>query len=288
MGYAQMIGSIIAGIGAAVWGNEAKKAGEGYATQIGKYKTVEPIEPDAPQTLDWQKTLNEVLGTNKNLTREREALAGRANTFNTAQAKKGYASMQPYFQQLQDQIGRNAASYSKGELPADVVSSVSRAAASRGLAGGFGQGANGGKGGTSMGSLNLRNLGLTSLQLSQYGTQTAMEANKLSKYLSPELADSLAWGVTPSQGIGYEMANIGIENEAARYWNELQNKAVWDNTSIRNQANQMAAEGKLAGRMANAQMNQQAAQSAAGGASASGGGGGGGGGGMMSMLGGMV
>lgn len=277
MGYSQMIGSIIAGIGAAVWGNEAKKAGEGYATQIGKFKTVEPERPDAPQTVEWQNILNEVLGMNMNNAGQREALASRTNAFNTKQAQTMYGKMQPYFNQLNQQIGQNALSYSKGELPADVVSSVSRAAASRGLQGGFGQGARGGGAGGSMGSLNLRNLGLTSLQLSQYGTQTAMEANKLAKYLSPELSSSLDWGINPMQAIGIEAGNVGIENEAARYWNELQNKAIWDNTSIANQANQMAAEGKLAGRMANAQMNQAAAQSAAGSASASGGGGGGGG-----------
>lgn len=283
MGYQQLIGSIIAGIGAAVWGNEAKKAGGGYAAQIQKYKTVEPIEPDAPKTLDWQSVLNTVLGTNANTTGQREQLARRTNTFNAAEAKRMYGGMQPYFDQLNSQIGQNALSYSKGELPADVVSSVSRAAASRGLSSGFGQGVRAGGAGGSMGSLNLRNLGLTSLQLSQYGTQTAMEANKLAKYLSPELASSMEWMISPAQGIGYEAANVGIENEAARYWNELQNKAIWDNTSIRNQANQMAAEGKLAGRLANAQMNNAAAASAAGGASGSGGGGGGGGGGMFGL-----
>lgn len=285
MGYTQMIGAAIAGIGAAVWGNEAKKAGEGYATQIGKYKTVNPVEPDAPKTLDWQNMLSQILSVNQASEGQREDLARRTNQFNSKEAIKMHSSMQPYFQQLNDQIGRNAASYSKGELPDDVVASIGRASASRGLQGGFGQGARGGGVGTSMGSLNLRNLGLTSLQLSQYGTQTAMEANKLAKYLSPDLADSMAWGVSPQMGFGLEMGNIGIENEAARYWNELQNKAVWDNTSIRNQANQMAAEGKLAGRMANAQMNQAAAQSAAGTSSSMGGGGGGGS--MMSMFGGV-
>lgn len=284
MGYEQLIGSIIAGIGAAVWGNEAKKAGGGYAAQIGKYKTVEPIEPDAPKTVEWQSILNEVLGTNMNNAAQREQLAARTNRFNVNQARNMYSQMQPYFDSLNRQVGQNVDSYSKGELPADVVANVSRAAASRGLQSGFGQGARAGGAGGSMGSLNLRNLGLTSLQLSQYGTQQAMEANKLAKYLSPELADSLAWSVSPQMGIGYEAANVGIENEAARYWNELQNKAIWDNTAIRNQANQMAAEGKLAGRMANAQMNQQAAMSAAGAASGSGGGGGGGG--FMSMFGG--
>lgn len=278
MGYSQMIGAAIAGIGAAVWGNEAKKAGMGYATQIGKYKTVKPVEPDAPKTLDWQNMLGEILQVNKASEGQREDLARRTNQFNTKEAQKMYGSMQPYFQQLNEQVGQNALSYSKGELPDDVVASIGRASASRGLQGGFGQGARGGGVGTSMGSLNLRNLGLTSLQLSQYGTKTAMEANQLAKYLSPDLADSMAWGVSPQMGFGLEMGNIGIENEAARYWNELQNKAVWDNTSIRNQANQMAAEGKLAGRMANAQMNQQAAQSAAGSTSSMGGGGGGGGG----------
>lgn len=284
MGWSQLAGAAIAGIGAAVWGNEAKKAGEGYAAQIGKYHEVDPVKPGAPQTLDWQTIMNQVLGMNKGNTAEREQLARRTNSFNTAEARRMYSQMQPYFDQLNRQVGQNALSYSKGELPADVVSSIGRAAASRGLASGFGQGARGGGAGTSLGALNLRNLGLTSLQLSQYGTQTAMEANKLAKYLSPELADSLAWAISPAQGIGFEAGNIGIQNEAARYWNELQNKAAWDNTSLYNQANQMAAEGKLAGRMANAQMNQQAAQSAAQGTSA-GGGGGGGMGGIGSMFG---
>jgi len=261
MGVAIAAAAAIAAGGAIYAGQQSKKAGEKAANQLGQFETFDPIRPDAPETLDWRRIANEALSFNLGNAPLRNQLARQTNTFNTKEAQRAYGSMQPYFRQLQDQIGRNALSFSKGELPADVVGSIGRAAAQRGLQSGIGMGSRGGAEGTALGNLNLRNLGLTSLQLSQYGTNLAMNANQQARALSPNLFDPANLMLTPQQGIGYENLNVSTRNEAARYWNQLQNQAAMQNTSLANRANQMGAEARLGGDLAQAQQIAAAASS---------------------------
>lgn len=239
-------------------------------------QTVDPVRPNAPQMLDWRTAVKDALAFNTNNYMERANLARLTNQTNRIEAKRMYRSFQPRFDELQNQIGTNALSYSRGELPADVVANIGRAAATRGLSNGFGQGARGGGAGTALGTLNLRNLGLTSLDLSKFGTNLAMNASLQAKQLSPGLFDPAQLMVGPNQAVGYEAQNVGIQNDADRYWNQLQNKAMWDNTSAGNRATQMATETRLAGQLAQAQSVAAGASSLAGAVGGMGGGMGGG------------
>lgn len=284
-------GAIIQGImqiaGTAVAANSMQKARGGYEAQMGKTERVEPIRGENPQLFNWQDAMREVLSTNKESRPQRFEEAAQQNAFNTKQAKSMYKSMQPYFEQLQAQTGKNALSFSRGELPADVVASIGRGAAQRGLQGGYATGANTGQAGSALSNLNLRMLGLTSLDLSKYGTGLAMDVNRQAQQLSPQLASLDSQMLSPALGLGYASGNVDKLNEANRYWNELQNKAEWDNVSTLNYANEAIANANLASRTGEAQMWSQLGQSsgsAAGGAMG-GGGGGGGAGGFMSMMG---
>lgn len=235
-------------------------------------QTVDPVRPGAPQMLDWRTAVKDALAFNTNNYLQRANLARLTNQTNRIEAKRMYRSFQPRFDELQNQIGTNALSYSRGELPADVVANIGRAAATRGLSNGFGQGARGGGAGTALGTLNLRNLGLTSLDLSKFGTNLAMNASLQAKQLSPGLFDPAQLMVGPNQAVGYEAQNVSIQNDADRYWNQLQNKALWDNTSAGNRANQMANETRLAGQLAQAQSIAAGASSLAGAVGGMGGG----------------
>lgn len=142
-------------------------------------------------------------------------LANQVNNFQLGQALRGYTRVQPFFKQLQAQIGENALSFSRGELPSDVVDSIGRAAAERGFKNGIGSGANGAGAGTALGSLNLRNLGLTSLDLSQKGTDLAMRANQQAGALAPPLFDLSSMFQTPGMAFGAQVQNANTINE----WN---------------------------------------------------------------------
>ena len=273
MSGALIAAGVIAAGSAAYAGYSQNQASKKAANAMREgVQTFDPIQPtyqltglNRPQTVDWRSATNDALNYNINHQARQQQFASQTNLFNTRQAQRQYRTFQPYFDTLQSQIGRNALSFSQGQLPADVVASLGRSAATRGLSGGFGQGARGGGSGTALGNSLLRGLGLTSLDLSKFGTQMAMQANMQAKQLSPALFDPSSLMVTPQQAVGFEMQNAQTQNEAARYWNQLQNQALMGNVSAQNTANQNATNTELAGQLAQAQAIQQAGSSLAGG-----------------------
>lgn len=242
----------------------AKKAANAQRNGVISY---DPIEPGAPQTIDWRRSALDALNFNRNHQGQYQDFAARNNLFNTQQAQKMYRTFQPSFDSLQSQIGTNALSFSRGELPNDVVQSIGRSASQRGLAGGFGQGFRGAGTGSALGNSLLRGLGLTSLDLSKFGTQLAMNASLQAKQLSPGLTDAMGQMTSTGQAIGYDFQNAGIQNEAARYWNQTQNQALAANVGAQNTANTNATNTELAGQLAQAQAIQQAGATLGGGMS---------------------
>lgn len=265
-----MSGLITAGLvlaaGSAVYaGAQQSKAAKSAANAMQNgVVEFDPLKPNAPLLQDWRRTALDANNYNfaqfPNFARN----ANQINRFNQNQAIKGYSRMQPYFQPIQSQIGSNTLAFARGQLPQDVVSSIGRAAASRGLASGFGQGSFGGQAGSGLGNLNLRNLGLQSLQLSQFGTNLGLQANQQAAALTPTLFRPESLMVSPQQAIAYEQQNLNTQNEAMRYWNELQNQAALGNVQGQNRANQSATETRLAGDLAQAQAIAQAGSSLGG------------------------
>lgn len=272
MSGALIAAGVIAAGSAAYAGYSANQASKKAANQMREgVQTLDPIQPtyqltglNRPQTVDWRTAVNDALNYNINHQARQQQLAAQTNVFNTRQAQRQYRTFQPYFDTLQSQIGKNALAYSQGQLAPDVVASLGRSAATRGLSSGFGQGARGGGSGTALGNSLLRGLGLTSLDLSKFGTQLAMQANVQAKQLSPALFDPTSLMVSPQQAVGYEMQNAQTQNEAARYWNQLQNQALMSNVSAQNTANQNAVNTQLAGSLAQSQAIGQAGSSLAG------------------------
>lgn len=265
-----MSGLITAGLvlaaGSAVYaGVQQNKASKNAANAMRNgVQTFDPIEPDAPHTVDWRRQVLDAINFNRNNFGQTADLSRMTNTLNTREAQRMYRTFQPSFDSLQSQIGTNALSFARGELPADVVSSLGRSAATRGLNSGFGQGARGGGNGSALGNSLLRGLGLTSLDLSKFGTQLAMNASLQAKQLSPPLFDPTSLMTTPGQAVGYGFQNAQIENNAAQYWNNLQNQALAGNVGAQNAANTNATNAELAGQLAQAQAIQQAGATASG------------------------
>lgn len=273
MSGALIAAGVIAAGSAAYAGYSQNQASKKAANAMREgVQTFDPVQPtyqltglNRPQTVDWRTAVNDALNYNINHQARQQQFAAQTNLFNTRQAQKQYRTFQPHFDSLQRQLGENALSFSQGELPADVVANLGRTASARGLSSGFGQGFRGGGSGTALGNSLLRGLGLTSLDLSKFGSQLAMQAGLQAKSLSPALFDPASLAVTPQQAVGYQMQNAQTQNEAARYWNQLQNQALMGNVSAQNTANQNATNTELAGQLAQAQAIQQAGSSVAGG-----------------------
>jgi len=268
-----MSGLITAGLvlaaGSAVYaGAQQSKAAKGAANQMRNgVLTYDPIKPNDPQLVDWRRSSLDALNFNINHQAQQQQFAAQTNRFNTQQARQMYRKFQPSFDSLQSQVGTNSLSFARGELPADVVANLGRNASQRGLAGGFGQGFRGAGTNSALGNSLLRGLGLTSLDLSKFGTQMAMNASLQAKQLSPALYDPTQLAVGPDRAIGYDMQQAGVQNENARYWNQLQNQAAMANVGAQNTANTNATNTELAGKLAQAQAIQQAGSTLGGGMS---------------------
>src|SRR6478609_3975648 len=118
-----MSGLITAGLvlaaGSAVYAGaqQAKASKKAAAAQRGGVVGYDPIEPGAPQLVDWRRSALDALNFNRNHQQAYEQVAAENNRFNTAQAQRMYRTFQPSFDQLQSQIGTNALSFSRGQLP---------------------------------------------------------------------------------------------------------------------------------------------------------------------------
>jgi hypothetical protein len=169
--------------------------------------------------------------------------ANQTNQFNINQAIKSYTAMQPDFSGIQSQLGSNALQEEKGQLPSDVVSSIGRAAASQGIQGGFAGG--GGPAGSSFSGVNgastnldLRNLGMTSLDISNQGDQLGMAASAQAKALSPVLA-------SPTDFLPSFSTALGVD----QYNNEMDNSANLSNLTAHNNYEQNVQNSMYTGKM---------------------------------------
>jgi hypothetical protein len=180
-----------------------------------------------PSSIQWQ-AYKDAFGGMRNA----KILTSKLNKFDYKQATKFLKLIQPSFKGIQSQVGENALSFARGELPSDVVGSITRAAAQQGQQAGFAGGGGGASG--MLRNLNLRNLGLTSLDLSKYGTQLGMQVNQSAKALLPNLGSVRDW-----------LLSLPQQTQIAKYNNELINKANFANTGLANQAQQANAQGIL-------------------------------------------
>jgi hypothetical protein len=270
----------IAGTAVAVGGslyaaNQSKKAGEKAANV--EYNT-ESVMLDDPAQMDPMQVLQQLYSANKaNFGQAREQ-ASTANKFNYNQALKFYNKILPGFSQLQGQMGQNALSMSRGELPGDVQSSITRAAAQQGIQGGFGFGSQGASGGA-LGNLNLRNLGLTSFDAMKYGNQLGMSLSQNAKSLLPNMMGLQDFMLTPQQSLGISQFNTGSQNQFALQNNQLANQSI----TAQNQALANQTQQQYANELQQAQMIGQTSQQVGGLMSSAGAMYGGGGGGLGGM-----
>lgn len=264
---------VIAAAGAVYAGYSSNKASKEAANSLNGMQQLNLDTLPPPETVDWKSVLRGTIGQNyENLPMD-FALANKVNDFQSNQFLRGVSKIQPYFKQNQELIGRNVASFARGELPSDTIGSIGRAAASRGLESGIGLGAGGGGPGTALGGLNLRNLGLQSLDLAKFGTGAAMQANTNAANMLPNLFDPASMFISPNAALGVESNNANIIND----WNKtnigIKNAEATGNTELLNKILEEQTGLKIQGKLAQAQAVQSASSSVAGIAGGMGGGG---------------
>lgn len=266
-------GTAIAAGGAAYSANKQADAAEEAASAMGpenlRYATPQLLgDPAQLNPIDILSQLYEANIGNEQQGRDQ---ARKINKFNFKEIQKYYEKVQPYFSQLQSQVGSNAASFARGELPADVQSQITRMSAQQGIQGGFGFGSQGASAGA-MGNINLRNLGLNSLELSKFGTNLGMQVNQNARSLLPNMVGLQDFFLNPSQVIGIGQFNAGAQNQFALQNNRTQNEFELLNAGAYNQANQNQIQQQYAGNLMNAQAVGNATQAIGGAISGFGGG----------------
>lgn len=261
---AAIAAGIVAIAGTATSAYMQNKAAKDANSALGGMQQLDLQTIPRPELVDWQSVLRNAIGLNTQNFGMTKDLANQVNQFQLGQFLRGANTIQPYFKQNQELIGRNAASFARGELPSDVQESIGRAAASRGFQRGFAGGLNAGGPGSALGSLNLRNLGLTSLQLSQAGTQMAMGANQSAANMVPALFDPTSMFISPMQAIGAQANNVGILNNWNALNTQIRNQEAGANTQLTNEMIQQQAQNDYARQVANAQAVQSATSQVSG------------------------
>ena len=230
----------------------AKKAGQ------TKYNTTPQLLGDPAQVDPSNVLLQTYMANGQNYVGAKEQ-AKAINQFNYGQANKYYNQIQPYFNELQAQIGQNALSYAQGNLPSDVQDNITRMTAQRGIQAGIGYGSQGARNGA-FANLNARNLGLSSLDLSKYGTQLGMQVNQNAKALLPNLSGLQDFFLNPSQVAGIQQNNASAQNQFALQNNQLLNAQI----AAQNQQLYNQTQGQYANSLQQAQAVGQTAQQVGG------------------------
>lgn len=164
--------------------------GGGKKPQIPAFK---PVDIDAEQKAA-------IAGNTKNFSDSAE-LTTRTNAYNQSELKRMLRAAIPGYDAMVGKQGEVISSMLAGELPKDVTSQIQRNAAERSGAGGYG--------GSGMGrNLEARDLGLTSLQLTQQGLSAAERWLAGTKALAvPGQFDVSAMFLSPAQRVNATVAN---------------------------------------------------------------------------------
>jgi len=133
------------------------------------------------------------IGQNQSALPGAEKLAGGVDAFNQQQLTSILNSIIPGWDSMAKTATGNIASELKGEIPTDVSQTLQSSDAAKSLTGGFG-------GSGLAGNLTARDLGLTSLNLTQTGTSSLESwTSMVDKMFSPGMFNISSMFVTPQQ-----------------------------------------------------------------------------------------
>lgn len=171
-----------------------------------------PIDPGQEQ----QKAINDNSAALPGL----EGQASQINQFNQHQLETMLGQAIPGYGQMKQDASKSIDSMLKGEIPTDVSNQVQDSAAARSLAGGYG-------GSGAHGDLVARDLGLTSLSLTQQGLSNSESWLKtINSIEQPQLWNFTSMFVTPGQ----VMAQDTSERNSQFQHDWTQNQLNWQSS----------------------------------------------------------
>jgi hypothetical protein len=168
-------------------------------------------KPNLPawQSLDLGTEQQKAISANTAAMPGAEKLVAESNLFSQQQTDQMLQGAIPGFSTMKGQASADISSMLKGEIPKDVSDAVQNSAAARSLGMGFG--------GSGMSrSLVARDLGLTSLDLTQKGLSSAQSwMQTMNQLYAPGQINLSSMFITPQQQAGFsqEERNMGFEHD---------------------------------------------------------------------------
>jgi hypothetical protein len=224
MGLGAIIGAVgsvaAAGIGAASKGGLFGGGGGGG----GSAPQFKPVNLTQVQLPDFAVGLNQYTQQSQDLP-GMAATAEMADSLANQSYQKALNQVYPGLTTQVSQISNLANQYLHGIIPQDVQDQVQRATAQQAIQGGYGATSGMGR------NLTARDLGLTSLNLQQMGTQMFGEGASAARALNPSFTPVSSLLMTPAQ-------LLARQDQASYYNTDIKNQQ-----EIINTGNQMALQG---------------------------------------------
>lgn len=189
----------------------------------GEHSSVSMLTPYIGQLQDIAGTIGTTIAANQKQLPQAEQLSAQVDKFNQAELDRMLGKALPGYKVGVQQAQNNTLSMLRGEIPADVAAQVRRNTAQSALQGGF-------SGSESSQALTARDLGTTSLNLMQAGSNSEQSwistarnqlmpalFNPATMFASPQLTQS---GILGAAGIATTQANI-INNDSLAKANQL-------------------------------------------------------------------
>lgn len=171
------------------------------------YFGTKPVTPLAPTSSD---ILQHAISSNLANFDGASTLVNKTNASNQSMLTDALRKAIPGYDDIVSKISRNITSELNGEIPGDVQGAIQRNAAAKALGGGY-------AGSGMHGNLLARDLGLTSLDLTQKGLDSAERWVATSRtYRMPQMMDLRSMFVSPEQQFTVDMNKFLRDFTAAK------------------------------------------------------------------------
>lgn len=151
-----------------------------------------------------------------------EEIAGKVDLFNQQQIDQMMERVIPNYKAITGQVSENIGALTRGEIPTDVSEAVQRSDAARAIGGGF-------AGSEAQKNLVARDLGLTSLDLTQRGMASAESwMRNAAAIYEPGMFNVTSMFISPAQQAQFDVSER--EAQFQRQWMQNQINAMPDPT----------------------------------------------------------
>ena len=176
-----------------------------------------PSVPNAP-TVDLAAQQQQAIASNQASLPQAEALTGQANLFNQQQITQMLNSVIPNYSGISQSSSANIEAMLKGQIPNADVQSQELGSVAKSFSGGFG-------GSGMQGNLVARDLGISQLNLSQQGLNSAQSwISSMAKMYEPGMGNVQSMFITPQQQAA--QANQNANNTFQQQWMSNQISAM--------------------------------------------------------------